>query len=170
MGYREHAIGEFEYAGWIKDGVWCDEMQEMICNQILELLDLFAEHGHSGSSAPYAINLFTKLAKFEPIAPIQGTDDEWADVENDMFQNKRLSSVFKYGKLGTPYYIDAIVWKDESGACFTGSVEGIKSSQSISFPFLPKRIYIDVIEKDDDYIIKDREQLEEVKKHFRFEG
>lgn len=168
MSYREYAIREFEYAGWLKDGKYDDDMQEMMCNQVLELLDLFAEHGHSGSSAPYAINLFTKLAKFEPIVPIQGTD-EWTVVENDMFQHKRLSSVFKHGELGTPYYIEAIIWKDERGICFTGSVEGIKSRQSISFPFLPKRIYIDVIKKDGDYVIKDREQLEEVKKYYIYD-
>ena len=169
MGYREHAIREFEYAGWLKDGVWCDEMQEMICNQVLELLDLFSEHGHSGSSAPYAINLFTKLAKFEPIGVIKGTDDEWQDISEDvggesMFQNKRLSSVFKNGKEGKPYFIDAIIWKDEGGVCFTGNVDEVSSSGEIKeFPFSPKRFYIDVVEEEEDYVIKDKSQLEQVK-------
>ena len=36
------------------------------------------DNGHSGSSAPYAVNLFKKLAMFKPIGPITGKDSEWA--------------------------------------------------------------------------------------------
>lgn len=167
MGYREHAIREFEYAGWIKDGKYDDDMQEMMCNQVLELLDLFGEHGHSGSSAPYAINLFSKLAKFEPIAPIQGTDDEWADVDNGIFQNKRLSSVFKK-EGGKPYYLDAVIWKEKNGACFSGQVEGISSRQFIKFPFYPKRFYIDVVEENGEHRIVDKSQFDAVKEYYDF--
>ena len=63
-------MNEFRAAGWLDEhGKYNDEMQEMICNHVLKLLDVFADEGHSGSSAPYAINLFSKLAKFDPIVP-----------------------------------------------------------------------------------------------------
>ena len=78
----KHAMAEYKAAGWTnEDGTFKDEMQKLMCNQVLELLGLFSEHGHSGGTAPYAIGLFTKLAKFEPVAPLTGEDWEWADVE-----------------------------------------------------------------------------------------
>jgi len=189
--YEKHAIREFEYAGWLKDGKYDDEMQELICTQVLDLLHLFAKHGHSGSSYKYAINLFKTLASFEPISSIKCTDDEWEEVGNNSYQNKRLSSVFKEGKDGKPYYLYAIVFKGEDRYdTFTGTIDGITSRQNIKLPFMPKTFYIDVIrekidESDDDYeskdvvvcgdgsyvySIKDRKQLEEVAKYYDMSG
>jgi hypothetical protein len=95
-----HAQNEFVAAGWCDtNGVFKDEMQQAICEHVLKLLEVFSEEGHSGSSAPYAINLFSTLAKFKPIVPLTGEDWEWNDVaENNgspLWQNKRCSSVFK---------------------------------------------------------------------------
>ena len=72
--YELHAAREFLGAGWVDaKGNWANEMQQLMCQQILELLNLFCTHGHSGTSAPYAVNLFKALAMFEPIVPLQGT-------------------------------------------------------------------------------------------------
>lgn len=169
MGYREHAIREFEHVGWTKDGEFLDGMQEMMCNQVLELLDLHASHGHSGSSAPYALSLFTSLAKFEPIGGINCTDDEWVEVGENRYQNSRLGGVFKKGKDGKPYYLDAIIWKEENGSCFTGHVEELSSGQKIRLPFRPKSFYIDVIEENGERRIKDRKQLDAAKEYYLFE-
>jgi hypothetical protein len=69
----------------------------------LELLKVFAEQGHSGSSAPYAVALFEKLASWKPIAPLTGEDDEWNEVGECTWQNRRNSAVFK-GKDGQAYW------------------------------------------------------------------
>ena len=51
--YKTHAEREFRAAGWTNpDGTFRDEMQGMICKHVLALLDVFADEGHSGSSAP----------------------------------------------------------------------------------------------------------------------
>lgn len=97
---HEHALTEFKAAGWLNDsGEYTDEMQGLICTHVLKLMDIFAEEGHSGSTAPYAINMFKKLAMFKPLTPLTGADDEWTDVsaysDDPRYQNKRLSSVFK---------------------------------------------------------------------------
>lgn len=95
MNLINHAKEEFRAAGWTdENGQFNDEMQEMICNHVIELLKVFSDEGHSGSSAPYAINLFSRLAKFEPIAPLTGEDWEWNDTGHG-YQNKRASHVFK---------------------------------------------------------------------------
>lgn len=91
---------EFQAAGWLDDnGNYTDEMQEMICRHVLALLDVFSNEGHSGTTAPYAINLFSRLANFEPITPLTGEDWEWNEISEPMgdkcWQNKRASHVFK---------------------------------------------------------------------------
>ena len=93
---ESHAKLEFRAAGWLDDnGNYMDEMQEMICRHVLALLDVFSNEGHSGTSAPYAIRLFSRLASFEPLVPWTGEDWEWNDTGRGVLQNKRASHVFK---------------------------------------------------------------------------
>lgn len=153
MNYREHAQREFHAAGWTDgDGKFLDGMQEMMCTQVLELLDAFSAHGHSGSSAPYAIDLFEKLAKFEPIMPITGADSEWAEVADGVFQNKRCSHVFKdSGRFdGKPYDIEAVIfydwYTDEDGEKHKSHFTSRDSARVIEFPYTPKREYMERIE------------------------
>lgn len=160
MSYKEHAQLEFQAAGWTnEDGKFDDDMQELLCTQVLELLDLFSEHGHSGSTAPYAIKLFTKLAKFEPISPLTGEDWEWTklDYDNDVtYQNKRHSSVFKDAD-GRAYDIDGkIFWEwveyelepDEQGYPGTRKYKSYFTNRDsrvyIDFPYTPTREYVEI--------------------------
>lgn len=126
-----------------------------------------------------------KLLVFEPIMEITGVDSEWVEVaEKDgkpMFQNRRCSAIFKDGKDGKAYYIDAVVKRDQRGVCWTGycwlSREDYLSGDRDrmigsrgylkSFPFTPKTFYIDVedveIARDDwESFVKDPRQLDEV--------
>lgn len=138
--------------------------------EIQALVKKFADSGQSGGSAPFTtsviVKVIEKLLKQEPLGGVENTDDEWNSLsdfgDKESFQNKRLSSVFKEGKDGTPYYLDAIVFRNpEKNYTFTsGSVdlpgnaddgEGgkIGSSQYIKeFPFEPKTFVIDVDEKE----------------------
>lgn len=141
--YRNHAMTEFRAAGWCdENGKFEDEMQEMICNHVLKLLDVFDGEGHSGSSAPYAINLFKKLASFEPVVPLTGEDWEWNEVGNGMYQNNRCSHVFKDGKGGEPYDCEGRIFREPSGSCYTSK----GSRVPVTFPYTPKREYVDVPE------------------------
>jgi hypothetical protein len=167
--------------------------------EILALCEKFGQSGQSGGSAPYTAAAISqavkKLCLQETIAPLTGEDNEWAfgHMDKTYYQNIREGAVFKDGKDGKAYYLDAIIWKGdtvgESGETdwdqFTGTVEGIKSRQFIkAFPFTPKRFYINVTrvpfdkEKhnskdattcgDGDYVylIKDKTQLEKVWKYY----
>lgn len=112
MSYKEHALKEFELAGWYDPATekYNDDMQGWVCTQVLELLDVFASHGHSGFSASYAVNLFTTLAKFGLVTPLTGEDVEWGEPqgESGYQQNKRLTSVFRDAD-GRAYDLDAVV-------------------------------------------------------------
>jgi hypothetical protein len=142
-----HAMAEFRAAGFIdENGNYCDEMQEAICKNVLKLMDVFNEEGHSGFSAPYTINMFSKLAKFEPIVPLTGEDWEWNEASEGVFQNKRCSHVFKqidrYN--GQAYDIDGKVfweWREseEFGALTKDFYTNGNSHTPITFPYTPKR-------------------------------
>jgi hypothetical protein len=178
MSTIDHAKREFLKLGYKPIEECEDDPDKWVQENVLELLEVFVNQGHSGSSAPYVINLFEKLAKQEPVAPILCTDDEWVYVSSYgskgemIFQNIRCSAVFKKGEDNTPYYLDAIVWRDQNNNTFTGRVknhknEEIRSSQNIKLPFTPKTFYIDVIstevQKDDwEHQIKDESQLKQV--------
>ena len=151
--YKSHAMREFRAAGWIdENGKYSDEMQEAICNHVLKLLDVFHDEGHSGSSAHYAINVFSKLAKFDPIAPLTGEDWEWHDVSDvsgsECYQNKRCSAVFKQSDRfdGQPYYLDGKVfwnwYRGEDGEPFKSYYTGRGSMVPIEFPYTPTTEYV----------------------------
>ena len=148
--YESHAGDEFRAAGWVDgNGKWTDEMQEAICKNVLALLEVFGKEGHSGSSAPYAISLFTDLASFKPITPLTGEDWEWVDVSygsstGPMYQNKRCSHVFK--EASGAYDINGIVWYEwipdsETGEKYKSHFTNGKSHVPVMFPYTPKTEY-----------------------------
>ncbi len=143
-----HAWTEFRAAGWVdEEKKFNDEMQEMMCKDVLALVEVFAAQGHSGFSAPYAIDLFTKLAKFEPLVPLTGEDWEWNKFDEGKYQNKRCSHVFKdvdrFG--GQAYDIQAIVFYDnvvrEDGSTYKDHFTNGDSHQPITFPYTPVTVY-----------------------------
>lgn len=147
--YKTRALKEFRAAGWTDEsGEFKCEMQKAICKHVLELLEVFDKEGHSGSSAPYAIDLFSKLAKFEPITPLTGEDWEWNEVGPGVFQNNRCSHVFKDASRfdGKPYDIEAVIfwqwWTDpETGEKSKSYFTSRDSSRVIEFPYTPERKY-----------------------------
>ena len=153
--YVKHAEMEFRAAGWTdENGKFKDEMQEMICNHVLKLLEVFADEGHSGSSAPYAINLFKTLASFEPVVPLTGEDWEWVDVAEQsgrtLWQNKRCGHVFK--DVDGAYDIDGIVFYEcyedkETGEKHKSYFTSRESRVPVTFPYTPKTEYKEWAEK-----------------------
>ena len=156
--YERHAMMEFRAAGWTDEsGKFNDEMQEMICKHVMKLLEVFADEGHSGSSAPYAINLFKQLASFEPVVPLTGEDWEWTDVseyggrdDGPLFQNKRCGHVFKDND--GAYDSDGIIWYDwhtdeETGEKYKTHFTSRESRVPVTFPYTPKREYREWVEK-----------------------
>lgn len=147
--YKRHAITEFRAAGWTDDnGEFKEEMQKAICDHVMKLLDVFADEGHSGTTAPYAINLFKKLAAFEPLVPLTGEDWEWVHVadgsdENPLWQNIRCSHVFKdnsgaydiNGKVFWEYFTNEN--NEEEKSYFTNR----KSRVPVIFPYTPTTVY-----------------------------
>ena len=136
----EHAKREFEVLGWPGD----DEMQQMVCDNLIELLEAFAEQGHSGSSAPYVMRLFGKLADFAPISPLTGKDSEWNEVGDNKYQNNRCSEVFKDSKDGEAHWISGKIFREPDGCTYTSG----DSFVPVEFPWTKPEPEIVDVEKN----------------------
>ena len=135
-----HALREFKAMGYIPpDQQQEDGPNKWIQENVLELIRVFAKQGHSGFLAHYCISTFEKLARFEPLIPLQGTDDEWNAVPPDMWQNNRCSHVFK-GADGCAYDIDGRIFREPDGFCYTN----YDSRVYVTFPYTPTKEYVDV--------------------------
>lgn len=71
---HEYAVNEMNIAWPESDG-----MQELIKKDILDIVDMFADQGHSGMSAAYTLGILERLLRFKPITPLTGEEDEWKE-------------------------------------------------------------------------------------------
>jgi len=142
MSLLSHAEEELNRIGMGPD---CDpeDMNGMMRKHILHMMQEFADEGHSGFSASYAISILTKLMSFKPLSPLTGEDDEWTNVSHygngdPHYQNKRLSSVFKEED-GSCYNIDGkVFWewcKDEAGDAVKSHYSNHESRIPVTFPY-----------------------------------
>jgi hypothetical protein len=119
-----------------------DEMQDWVEKNIIEIIEVFAKQGHSGSSAEYCIPIINRLLRQEPISPLTGNDNEWAEVSEGVYQNKRMSSVFKDKNQfsGQAYWLDGKMFSDNGGKTWYTNRD---SWVTIEFPWnKPKSEYI----------------------------
>jgi hypothetical protein len=86
----DYAKDELKKIGMIDSG---EPYNDLAAKAILDLIELFDSQDHSGFSAPYVINAFSRLAMFKPLSPLTGEDDKWNEVGTGVFQNKRYSAV-----------------------------------------------------------------------------
>jgi hypothetical protein len=92
-----HAISEFDYS--FKD--WRDDdLQKLICDQIIDILSILNTQGDSGFSIKYKQKLLNKCINFEQISKLTFSDNEFCEPYdlNGSQQNKRNSAIFKYKK------------------------------------------------------------------------
>ena len=139
MSLLSYAEDELDRIGMTDDG----DMNGAMRKHILHMVKEFADEGHSGFSANYAIQCLQKLLRFKPLSPLTGEDDEWTEVSQmsgyPHFQNKRCGSVFKDGKDGEAYDIDGkVFWEwleDENGEKFKSYFTSRESRVPVTFPY-----------------------------------
>lgn len=128
------------------------EMQNMMNNDVLELLKVFYEQGHSGFSAPIATRLFYKLANYKLVTEVEDNPDDW----DDNGQHKYISSVFKRDD-GTCYYLYGTYFVEPCSDNFF--FNGKYSRTNITFPLKPSDLetkYIRLHYKIEDKSIADQ--------------
>jgi len=127
------------------------EIQKLVTKQVLELIEVFANQGHSGFSADYVAGLFDQLVHWRPLTPLTGDDDEWNDVSRyhtegrPIYQNKRCSRVFKEAD-GRVYDVEYWYMKSPDGSTYTN----MHCFQDIVFPYMPQKPkLLEIIDPDD---------------------
>lgn len=134
------------------------QLQQLITKDVLDIIEVFSNQKHSGSSAPYIISLLKRLLSYKPVTPLTGEDDEWIDVseyfENKkVWQNKRYLSVFK-DENNNATCQDAIYFSNDEGHTFYTCRE---STIPITFPYT-------VPDANEIVILDNKEKREDVKK------
>jgi len=141
----DYAKDELKRIGMIGSG---EPYNDCVTRAILDLIGLFSSQGHTGFTAPYTINAFSRLAMFKPLSPLTGEDDEWNDVGGGLLQNKRYSAVFK-DEDGTAYDIDGKVFTDDGKVWYTCK----DSRVNVTFPYVvpdkPECVYRNKEGKDE---------------------
>ena len=134
----DYAKEELKRVGMIDSG---EAYNDCAAKAILDLIELFASQGHSGFSAPFVINVFSRLAMFKPLSPLTGEDDEWNDLGDGTYQNKRYSAVFK-DKDGNAYNIEGKIFTDDGDIWYTCG----GSRVNVTFPYVvpdkPEKVYM----------------------------
>ncbi len=139
MSLVQYAESELDRIGMTDD----NDMNGMMRKHLLHMVKEFADEGHSGFSASYALQCLQKLLRFKPLSPLTGEDEEWTDVSSisgvPHYQNKRCGSVFKDGKDGQAYDIDGkVFWewaRDENGEPYKSYYTGFESRVPVTFPY-----------------------------------
>ena len=124
---------ENELERLVKDG---DEMQIEINNDILQIVKTFAEQGHSGFSATYALGLLNRLLDWKPISPLTGEEDEWGEpyCDDNTQQNKRCSAVFRKNfDNSTAHYLHGKIFSDDGGKTWWSNID---SRVPVEFPYV----------------------------------
>ena len=173
--YIEHAKREFKTVGYIPlDQKQEDGPNKWIQENIIELLDVFNKQGHSATSAEYCINMFSKLAKFEPLCPLLGDDSEWNKIDLTssfdkpmIYQNNRCSHVFKENDITYDingyifwHWAERELYEDEDRYPGTTKYKSYFTSKYsrkiVDFPYTPEIKYIEVesyeVNEDDNNI------------------
>jgi hypothetical protein len=179
MNLKEHARFELNYAGLFDND---SDYNGEIARSVMELIDVFSNQGHSGASASIVRSVFNELAQYNPLGGITGEDSEWMEVSSGLFQNKRLSGVFKdiNENNGKPYYLDAIIWMTKSGKNTWSGIASTRDRKKIiskqlikKLPFNPRTFYVEVYElenQEDSFIITEKgmDQLKDVFEYYDF--
>ena len=137
MEYIEYLDREWAAAGFRNADSETESayLQGVVYDNIRELVGVFDKQGHSGFSAPYVMNLFKKIALFEPIVPLTGEEDEWfSEPFLGSRQNRRCFHVFQEIDTGRAYDSKGKVFQDKDGSRWTNN----ESRVEITFPYTPK--------------------------------
>lgn len=130
-----YAEKELRLAGWFdNDSLYGDMMGKAVMKMVRE----FSVEGHSGMSGSVALSVFKQVSSFKPLTPLTGDDDEWNEIGDGRYQNKRCGRVFK--DEDGAYDSEGRIFREPNGACFGRRESRVR----ISFPYSPTTEIVDV--------------------------
>ena len=122
------------------------KMQKAINRDILDIIKLFSEQGHSGFSAQYSMTMLKRLMDYKPLTPIEDNEEDWTklDYDDDLaYQCSRCPSLFK-DKQGRVYNVEGKVFSDDNGhTWYTCGDSRIYVELPYDVPSKPEYVVID---------------------------
>ena len=115
--------------------------QQKATLNVLQLLKVFANQGHSGFTAPLILELFENCVCFRPLTPLTGEEDEWVPIDegnpDETEENIRAHGIFrKHHDNATAYYTEGIYFKEPGGTYFSCR----ESKVPVTFPCNTKEL------------------------------
>lgn len=116
----------------------------------IAMCELFEEQGTIGGwKSKSILRLFAKLAAYLPLTPLQGTDDEWIEVDGDddiMWINKRCPRVYKT-RSGNAFDVQGIVFSYDGSTWFKTKDSNVEIAFPYDVPPQPAKIMLNKEEK-----------------------
>lgn len=94
--------------------------------RMVQILELFFDQWDSGGAVWAAAPVLQRLIAGKPLSPLTGADAEWVEVGEGVFQNRRVSTVFK----GPRFHEGKLAYDLDNPA---------GSRAAITFPYWPER-------------------------------
>lgn len=94
--------------------------------RMLQILELFFDQWDSGGAVAVAAPVLQRLIAGKPLGPLTGSDNEWVDHGDGVFQNIRCGTVFKDPR-----------FHDGKFAYDLDNPDGARTA--ITFPYTPNR-------------------------------
>lgn len=91
MSLIAHAQDELKRVGLFDED---SDYGGMLGKAVMELITVFANQGHSGASANMVSMLFNQLVNYRTLSPLTSNPDEWVEVADNLWQNKRNPAAF----------------------------------------------------------------------------
>lgn len=137
-----YALNEFEAVGYAPLHAMVDGPDKHMLTSLVQMLRLLGEQNHDGQAIPFLISAFEKLARFEPLGPLTGEDQEWDEIEPGLFQNKRCAHVFMDATTGQSYDNEGKIFRSPDG----NKYQSLASRVYITFPYTPVTEIVDTLE------------------------
>lgn len=99
----EHAKRELEIAGLFDED---SDYGGMLGKSILEIVEKFSKQDHSGFSAVMSIQILSKLLAYENLTELTDNPEDWIEVGEGVWQNRRNSKCFSNDSGKTHYSLD----------------------------------------------------------------
>jgi hypothetical protein len=105
MSLKEYAKKELTLAGLFEE---TSDYNGMLGTAVMELVETHSKQGHSGYSHQLTLEIFNRVVNYKPLSAITNSPDEWMDVGENLWQNKRTRqpSLFSTDSGKTYYDLD----------------------------------------------------------------